>query len=141
MVSYTLSHCALQFQLESELESLICPAVYMESVRGVVCAVSDVFPHVLRVVGQSCLQCSTTMRECCHSVFVTSDSAVAVVLILSHIADTLFSVCRTLRLHVLADAIMSEAYDCLSVFYGRISLWHGIGYCKFRLRQRQCSLK
>lgn len=98
------------------LESLICCAVYMESVRGVVCAASDIFPHVLPIVGESCLQCSTTMRECCHSIFGMSDSVVAVVLILSHIADAVFSVCSTLRLHVPTDAIMSVLYDCLSVF-------------------------
>ena len=98
-----------------------------------VCSYLNTFPHVLRVVGQSCLQCSTTMRECCHSVFGMSDSAVAVVLILSHIADAVFSVCSTLRLHVPTDAIMSVLYDCLSVFYGSILLWHGIRYCKSRL--------
>ena len=81
-----------------------------------VCSYLNTFPHVLRVVGQPCLQCSTTMRECCHSVFGMSDSAVAVVLILSHIAEAVFSVCSTLRLHVPTDAIMSVLYDCLSVF-------------------------
>lgn len=115
LVADMLSQSVLQLQLELSWNSLYAllfiwnPAVWGLFLSEYLSACTSRCRTVLFTV-------STTMRECCHSVFGMSDSAVAVVLILSHIAEAVFSVCSTLRLHVPTDAIMSVLYDCLSVF-------------------------
>ena len=69
-----LSECVLQFQLEIELESLICPAVYMESCCPRSVLVWTPADTVLYDAGYCALGAFITLNPCFCSLNVQSST-------------------------------------------------------------------